>query len=71
MAAFWQIKSLSIAAAIRAEVCHSDACSLAQVQPCLALLIALVAARAAEDAPGDTYILQAVAAVATFGVVTW
>ena len=49
-------------------MCHSATCSLAKVQPCL---IALAAAKAAEDAATDTRLLPATAAVATFEVLTW
>ena len=66
MAACW---SRDTAAPVRAVVCHCNACSLAEVQPCFTLPIALAAATVTEDAAAYTCILQAVAAVATFVVV--
>ena len=56
------------AKAVQAVVCHSDACSLADMQHCLALLKTLAAGRAAEHAATDTCILPGAAVVITFGV---
>lgn len=52
-------KTWTRAAPIRPKVCHLDACSLAQVQLWLALLIAPAVTRGAEDAAAARRLLAA------------